>query len=116
KFGQLGFRIGDGRDRDGLSVSALATFDPAVKEARELLTYVGGGVKASTLSGLPEGNVVLAQAWAGKGDKNALFARALVHYLFKNFLELKQITSPTDRTGFLGIFNEVWQRLEGNRV
>jgi hypothetical protein len=68
------------------------------------------------LKGLPVGRDVAAQAYAGDSDKNALFARAFFNFLLKNFLESKQITSATDRPTFVGVFSEVWQRLQGSRV
>ncbi len=34
----------------------------------------------------------------------------------KQFLENRQITSATDRPAFVGVFDEVWQRLQASRV
>ena len=69
-----------------------------------------------TSKGLPQGNVLAAQAYAGDSAKNAVLARAFVNFLLEHVLETKQITSATDRPAFVGVFNEVWQRLSGSRL
>lgn len=111
-FGLISFTVGD-----GIAFSILASFDKAAKEPRELLADIRADDKTpSDLKGLPEGNVVIAQAFGGKGAKSALIARTFLSFFLKNFLELGKLTSAADRPAFVGVFHEVWQRLQGHRI
>jgi hypothetical protein len=111
RFALAGVRVGD-----GLGISFFTALpkekNDAVRTFLDSLRTEG----TADLKGLPVGRVVAAQAYAGDGDKNALFARAFFNFLLKNVLESKQITSATDRPTFVGVFSEVWQRLKGSRV
>lgn len=109
RFASGGFRLDD-----GLSMTLAAVF-PKEGAAPELLASLRAGKRASDLTGLPEGNLVVAQANAGDGGKTLLIARAIIGFLFKNILETRQIISATDRPNFVGVFSEVWQRLQGSR-
>jgi len=111
RFALAGVRVGE-----GLGISFLTVFS---QEKNEAVGPFLAGLKAqgdADLRGLPEGRVVAAQAFAGDGTKNAVFARAIVNYVLQNFLENKQITSAADRPTFLGVFDDVWQRLHGSRM
>jgi hypothetical protein len=110
RFGLAGFRVGD-----GLGIQFLTAFPKDKEETRQFLDSLRAQGKAE-LRGLPDGRVVLAQAYAGDSSKNAVLARAFFNFLLRNFLETKQLTSATDRPSFVGVFNEVWQRLEGSRI
>jgi hypothetical protein len=110
RFALAGVRVGD-----GLGINFLTSFpkeNEAVKGFLDSLRTPG----AADLKGLPRARAVAAQAYAGEGARSAIFARAFFNFLLKNFLETKQITSATDRPTFVGVFNEVWHRLQGGRI
>lgn len=110
------FGLGGMRLDHGLALNLLTMF-PKEKDApaRAFLATLRARGSAN-LKGLPAGNVLAAQAYAGDSAKNAVLARALVNFLLQNVLETKHITSATDRPAFVGVFNEVWQRLNGSRI
>ncbi len=112
----LRFALGGMRVDQGLGLTLLTAF-PTDKDApaRAFLAGLRGSGNAD-LNGLPQGNVLAAQAYAGNSAKNAILARTVVNFLLRDVLEAKQITSPTDRPAFAGVFNEVWQRLRGSRT
>jgi hypothetical protein len=111
RFAMAAIRVGE-----GLGINFLTAFpkdgNESVRGFLDSLRTKG----SADLKGLPEGRVVAAQAYAGDSARNAVFARALVNYILKYVLEAKEITSATDRPAFAGVFNEVWQRLEGSRI
>ena len=111
RFALAGFRV-----EDGLGINFLTIFSKEKKDAVQGFLDSLGTKGGAHLKGLPEGRVVAAQAYAGDGAKNAVFARVFVNFLLKSFLETRQLTSATDRPGFVGVFNEVWQRLQGSRI
>lgn len=98
----------------GLGVSFLADF-PEAKDPNAFLAALGSGDGGSDLKGLPAGGVLAAQALRGDGEKGALVARAFIDHFLKELLETKQVISATDRPMFVGLFQEVWQRLRGSR-
>ncbi len=100
---------------DGLGLNLAARFAKE-KNVQEFLTALRSTGGPSHLKGLPEGRVVAAQAMTGDGRNNILIARLVVHFLLKNVLETNQIVSATDRPNFVGVFTEVWQRLQGSRA
>ena len=112
----LRFALGGMRVDQGLALTLLTDF-PADKDA-PARTFLAGlrGTGSADLKGLPQGNVLAAQAYAGNSAKNAILARTVVNLLLRDVLEAKHITSPTDRPAFAGVFNEVWQRLRGSRT
>jgi hypothetical protein len=99
----------------GLRLQFLATMDDTVADVKKFLGSLRTG-DAARLDGLPDGRLVAAQAYSGAGERTGLFARAVVHVLLKDLLEIRRMTSATDRPTFLGVFAEVWQRLTGSRV
>ncbi len=111
RFALAGFRV-----EDGLGINMLTVFSEEKNDAVKAFLASLSTKSGAHIKGLPEGRVIAAQAYAGDGAKNAVFARALVNFLLKAFLENRQLTSATDRPTFLGIFSEVWQRLEGSRI
>ena len=111
RYGLIGVRVDQ-----GLALHFLTAFPKERNdEVQEFLKTFRTQGEAS-LKGLPEGRVVAAQTYVGAGGKNALFARVFFNFLLKNLLETKQITSALDRPAFVGVFSEVWQRLEGSRI
>ena len=112
----LRFALGGMRLDHGLAINLLTVF-PKDKNAPAQAFLDSLRTQGSAdLKGLPPGRVLAAQAYAGDSAKNAVFARAFLNFLLKNVLETKQITSATDRPAFVGVFNEVWQRLSGSRL
>jgi hypothetical protein len=112
----LRFALAGVRVTDGLGINLLTTFPKDGNDAARRFIDSLRARRVADLKALPEGKVVAAQAYAGDSDKNAVFARAFIKFLLKDFLEAKHITSATDRPSFLSVFNEVWQRLEGSRI
>jgi hypothetical protein len=106
----MGVQVGN-----GLGGNFLTTF-PAKGDAADFLKELRTGVKACDLKGLPVGNVVAAQSQGGEGAKTAPIA-SLMFDLFYRWLMIEQkLISPNDRANFLGVFEQVWQRLDGSRM
>lgn len=110
------FALIGGRLDRGVGLNFLVALDPKSADVRAFLSTLRSEKNTAHLRGLPEGKLVAAQAHAGAGARNGFLARAFVQYLLKNILETNRLTSAADRPTFLGVFNEVWQRLEGSRV
>jgi hypothetical protein len=110
RWGLVGVRV-----EKGLGINFLTTFAKDREATRKFLDNLRTR-GAADLKGLPEGKVIAAQAYAGDSTKNAALARALFNFLLKDILEKQHFTSATDRPSFVGVFNEVWQRLESSRV
>jgi hypothetical protein len=102
---------------NGLGVSFLTVFPEKRNEAsRKILADLGGGPEPSTLRGLPDGEILVAEATSGDGSKNVLLAKVFFDFLLKSFVETREILSATNRPVYLGILTEVWQRLKGHRA
>lgn len=102
---------------NGIGFNFLSVFQESMtKEAKDFLSALKGGSGSSHLRGLPEGEVVAAQAIKTDGSKNAIIARAFLDFLLQYFVQTKQILSASDRPNYLGVFGEIWQHLRGNRV
>jgi hypothetical protein len=112
RFALAGLRV----DR-GLGLSLLAVFPKnGDKTAHQLLTDLQGGPGAAELTGLPEGTVIAAQATRGDGSRNGLIAKLILRMLLNNVVQTKALFSAADQPNFLGVFTEVWKRLQGNRA
>src|SRR5262249_20327827 len=72
--------------------------------------------RPSTLHGLPDGNVIFAQASSGDASNEKLLAKALFSFLLEDLLIREKLVAQVDRLQYLGIFHEVWSRLEGHRI
>ena len=110
RFGMAGIRL----DR-GLTVNVLSVFPKDGGKARKFLTALRAGDGVSSLTGLPVGNVVAAQAAKGDGSKNTLIARVFFRLLLRHVAETNKVLSSADRPTFVGVFTEVWRRLRGSR-
>jgi hypothetical protein len=102
---------------DGLGVSGLAVF-PKNDDgpARKFLKLLAGGPRSSRLDGLPEGNLLGALAVSGDLTKNPQFATVFLTYLLRNTPQSAKVIAPADRLGFVGVFTEIWLRLQGSRL
>jgi hypothetical protein len=100
----------------GLGFSFLADFPKdQARGGNAFLAALASGTGGSDLRGLPEGNLLVAQGIRGDGAKGALVARALLDFFLKHVFETQQVLSAADRPMFAGVFQEVWQRLQGSR-
>jgi hypothetical protein len=101
---------------EGLGLSISLGFKG--EKSREILMRLAGDAKASaSLAGLPAGRMIAAHAARGKGENTAALARGLLHYaLLQSRLDTQQLVSAGHRANVVGVFGEVWQRLEGSRA
>lgn len=109
-YGVAGLRL-DG----GLGATALLRFKG--EKSKEILTRLqSGGKNPTSLSGLPLGRVLAAYAASGDGDNSAAFARAILNYSLATYVaDTRQLISAGHRPNVVGVFGEIWQRLEGSR-
>jgi hypothetical protein len=100
----------------GLGVSLVTVFPTDAKSpSREFLKTLRAGTATSNLKGLPEGNVLGAQASAGNGTQNALIARVFFDFLIREVNRNVPIVVAGDRPTVVGLFNQVWYHLRGSR-
>jgi hypothetical protein len=105
-----GFRIDA-----GLDMHLLMTAPPAGQAARFFKELRGKGTPCS-LAGLPEGNVLLAQAAAGGGEEQSLLTRCLGTFLIEELVAKNKVLPNFDRLTAFGVYDEIWRRVEGNRL
>jgi hypothetical protein len=110
RFGLAAVRL-DG----GLGLNVLAIFSDK-GPARKFLDSLAAGQGPSHLRGLPAGQVLAAQATSGDGSKNAVIAKVFFEFLLRDFLDTRQILAAVDRPVLVGLFSEVWSRLQGSRT
>ncbi|MSU79429.1 MAG: hypothetical protein EXS16_15230 [Gemmataceae bacterium] len=106
----LGFRIDD-----GLDAQLLATF-PKGGAGEKLLASLRDQRQPSSLQGLPDGNVLFAQAASGDADEQAFLAKVMFHFLIDIALIDNRVIAPIDRLHYLGVLHEVWRQLKSNRL
>jgi hypothetical protein len=106
----VGFRV-----HEGIDAHFLATTSKDGQAAKLFKSLRGKGGR-STLSGLPEGNVLLAQASSGDAAHQALLVKAFFNFMLEDLLMNQKIVHHVDRLTYLGVFQEVWRRLQGNRL
>jgi hypothetical protein len=101
----------------GIGLSFLSVFPKEGNDAaKKFLTAFRGGAGASSLTGLPEGNVIAAQAARGDGSQNGRIARLFFRVLVQKVLESNRFFGTGDRGGLMTVFGEVWERLRGSRL
>src|SRR6185312_15060388 len=105
----VGFHLKDGVDGHMLVVV------PKEGNAAKLLARLRKKQQPSTLAGLPDGNVLFAQASSGAGEQ-ALLAKSLFNFMLEDLLIKDKLVTHVDRLKYLGIFHEVWSRLDGSRL
>jgi hypothetical protein len=99
----------------GIDLHFVAAVPPD-GQAAKMFTKLRDKNKPSSLRGLPEGNVLLAQASSGDATHQALLAKALFNFMLEDLLINQKIVHHMDRLTYLGVFHEVWRRLQGNRL
>jgi hypothetical protein len=101
----------------GLGIHLLGIYPKeGSEEARKFLTSLQAGPGTSTLAGLPAAPVVAAQATGGEGSQNAAIVRLLANFVLKKIGQTKWPLAAADRPNHLGVFTEVWKRLQGSRA
>jgi hypothetical protein len=101
---------------DGLGANFVAVFPNGEKSpSREFLKTLRAGPATSNLKGLPEGNVLAAQASAGNGTQNALIARVFFDFLVREVSKNVPVMVPGERPTVVGLFTQVWYHLRGSR-
>ncbi len=100
------------RLEEGVGMTFVLEF--AGEKSREILTQLQGSKTPATLAGLPRGRVLAAHASSGDGDASAALVRSLL--LTKLPLDEQAFLSAAHRPNIVGVFGEVWQRLEGSRT
>jgi hypothetical protein len=105
------FRVG----ADGLGGHSIMTV-PAKGEAAKLLQSQRQNRPPCSLRGLPEGNVLLAQASSANEFHHGLAAKGMFGFFLRDMLQEQGVIAPLDRLQYLGVFHEVWNQLDGNRV
>ena len=100
------------RLEEGLGATLVLQF--AGDKSRAILTQLQGGTARSSLAGLPRGRVLAAHASSGDGDASAALVRSLLLTKFPWHEQL--FISEVQRPKVVGVFGELWQRLEGSRV
>jgi hypothetical protein len=112
----LRFLVGAVQLDDGLSLNLSAVFDPTKPAVKDFLGLLRRGQGGTNLRGLPEGNVVAAQASRGDGAATDLLARHFANELLSGPFYDYRLIADTERPLLLGLFNEVWRHLRGNRA
>lgn len=102
--------VGGIRLDNGVGASLLAQFEG--EKSRAVLTSLQGSKTPASLAGLPAGRMLAAHAFSGDGDTSAGLVRALLSKLPLG----EQIAASPYRPQIVGVFGEVWQRLEGSRT
>jgi len=105
-----GFRLSEGIDGH-----FVATVGKNGKAEKLLQGLINKG-KPSTLAGLPEGNVLFAQASAGNTEKQAMLTKAIFSVLLEELLIRDRFIHHVDRLAYLGVFQEVLRHVQGNRL
>jgi hypothetical protein len=112
RFGMLAIRL-----EGGLGLRLLAVLPAGADQpARKFLTQLQGGSGGTELTGLPEGEVIAAQATRGDGSRNTQLAKLLVNSLLTNLGATQEVLSAADRPLAVGIFTEIWKYQRGTRA
>jgi hypothetical protein len=106
----VGFHLNEGIDSHFLMTV------PKDGQASKLFKAMKQKTPPSTLKGLPEGNLLFAQASSGSADQQKLLAKMLFNFMLEDLLINQKIVHHVDRLTYLGVFNEVWRHLQGNRL
>jgi hypothetical protein len=106
----IGFRL-----RDGLDTHFLMTV-PKDGQAAKLFKSLKHKHPPSTLKGLPDGNVLLAQASSGDTTHQAMITKILFNFMLEELLINQKVVHHVDRLTYLGVFQEVLRHLQGNRL
>lgn len=106
----FGFRL-----HEGLDGHMLVTV-PKSGAAAKFLAGLRDKKKPSSLRGLPDGNVLHAQATSGDSKHHAMLARLFFNFLVDAVFINQRFIHQVDRYTYLGVFNEVFRHLQGHRL
>ncbi len=111
---------------DGVRLGVIATLKKDARpSSRHALAKLRGGDGSSDLSGLPVGRVLSAFAVRSDGSINGQMTKVLMHVVTRGFLgslfgghrlPSPNITSTNEQSYFVGVFTQVWHRLDGAKV
>ncbi len=105
-----------GIDEKGFEFNAQTIFRPGEHPAaRKLLDLLRSGDEPSSLGGLPKGRLIAVQAVRSDGSQNRALIRALLDHTLRFWIDEKRLISLAERPTFVGLFDEVWQRLRGSQ-
>ncbi len=104
-------------DEAGFEFNFQTIFRPGEHPAaRKLLALLGSGGEHSALDGLPSGDLIAAQAVQSDGAQNLALVRGILGSTYDFWIEEKKLINLAERPNFVGLFDEVWQRLKGSRL
>ena len=106
-----------GIDENGFEFNAQTIFRPGEHPAaRKVLDFLRSGNQSSSLGALPKGRLIAAQAVRSDGSQNRAMMRALLDHTLDFWIDKQRMMSLAERPTFVGLFDEIWQRLQGSRV
>lgn len=109
--------FGVGIDEKGFEFQSQTIFRPQDHpSAKKLLALLRSGEESSSLDALPKRNFIGAQAVRSDGSQNRAIVRALVEVCLKSLFSEEKLVAVADRPQFVGLFDEVWQRLKGSQL
>ena len=112
RFGLAGLGLEEAR----VSLTLYSAWDKENKYVQEILGLLRSSESPTDWRGLPEGDVIHAEAATGNGVANAMLARVLFKASMQELLATQDITTNAERPLIVGIFNEVWYNLFSNRM
>ncbi len=113
----VGYVLATARIDDGLGLNFVAGLkNKASQKSKDLLALFRSGSGVSNLSNLPKGTLVAAHGVRGDGKATGMLSKVMLNLFFQEVLEAQKIISATERRLFVGIFKEVWQRLQGSKT
>jgi HEAT repeat protein len=104
--------VGGLRLDEGLGTTLVLNFKG--DKSRAVLTKLQGGKAKAALAGLPAGRVLGAHSSSGDGDASAALLKSLL--MAKLPFDEQMFISAAHRPNIVGVFGELWQRLEGSRT
>lgn len=109
--------FGAGIDEQGFELQGLVNLHPeGHPSAQKLLKLLRSGLEPSSLDALPNHKFIAAQAVRSDGSQNRALVRGMLEGAFLPFFNQKKLVTVADRPQFVGLFDEVWQRLKGSQL
>jgi hypothetical protein len=109
--------FGAGIDDQGFEFNTLTILRPGDHPAAgKLLELLQGGAETSSLAGLPKRNLIGSQAVRSDGSQNRALVRAIMNGVINIWVSEKKLLALTEQPQFVGLFDEVWQRLKGSQM
>lgn len=104
-------------DKEGFEFQAMTVLRAGDHPAAEkLLALLRSGEEACSLDALPDHNLIAAQSVRSDGSQNRALMRAMIHSFLNLWGNKKKLIAVADRPKFVGLFDEVWQRLKGSKL